>query len=219
MSPPDGSLSPAHAPEAASLSVSQAIEARRSIRKYKPVPVPDADLERIFALTSHAPSSANTQPWRFVFVRDPALKSALRAASYNQAQVDAAPVAIVAYSDMRDTLATLDEVVHPGLQGPPREQMLTSIRGFLGPKSDADLDAFGTAQTFIAVGYLSLAAQSLGYATSIMGGFVPAEVKAVLGLPEHAAVAAVIALGVADEEGYTAHRHPLPRILREARPA
>src|SRR5690349_2104694 len=82
------------------LSVPAAIEARRSVRKYKPLPIPDEDLERILALTGLAPSAFNVQPWRFVVVRDPAVKAQLQQAAYNQPQVGAAPAVIVLYSDM-----------------------------------------------------------------------------------------------------------------------
>jgi nitroreductase len=41
------------------------ITGRRSIRGYKPDPVPQALIEEILALAMRAPSSMNTQPWNF----------------------------------------------------------------------------------------------------------------------------------------------------------
>ncbi len=41
---------------------------RRSIRGYKPGPVPQALIEEILALAMRAPSSMNTQPWNFTVV-------------------------------------------------------------------------------------------------------------------------------------------------------
>ena len=41
------------------------IMGRRSIRGYKPDPVPKALIEEILALAMQAPSSMNTQPWNF----------------------------------------------------------------------------------------------------------------------------------------------------------
>ncbi len=41
---------------------------RRSIRGYKPDPVPQALIEEILALAMRAPSSMNTQPWNFTVV-------------------------------------------------------------------------------------------------------------------------------------------------------
>ncbi len=41
------------------------IQGRRSIRGYKPEPVPKALIEEILALAMRSPSSMNTQPWNF----------------------------------------------------------------------------------------------------------------------------------------------------------
>lgn len=46
----------------------QAITDRRSIRKYKAVPVPRPVIEEIIKAGTLAPSSKNRQPWRFVIV-------------------------------------------------------------------------------------------------------------------------------------------------------
>lgn len=201
------------------LSAPAAIEARRSVRRYQPVPVPDADLERILTLTGKAPSAFNVQPWRFVVVREPALKAQLQSAAYNQAQVGAAPVVIVLYSDMADVLATLDEIVHPGLPEERREPTKQMVAGVFADKTEAEREAWGAQQSAIALGYLTIAAQSLGYSTSVMAGFDPEAVKQLLGLPGHVAIPALVAMGVADEEGFPTHRQPLSRIMREAESA
>ena len=50
----------------------QVITGRRSIRGYKPDPVPRALIEEIIGLAMRAPSSMNTQPWNFyVITGDP----------------------------------------------------------------------------------------------------------------------------------------------------
>ena len=41
---------------------------RRSIRGYKPDPVPQSLIEEILALAMRSPSSMNTQPWNFTIV-------------------------------------------------------------------------------------------------------------------------------------------------------
>jgi nitroreductase len=47
----------------------QLIEGRRSIRKYKPEPVPRPVLERILNAGMNAPSGKNRQNWRFIVVQ------------------------------------------------------------------------------------------------------------------------------------------------------
>ncbi len=48
----------------------QTILSRRSVRKYKPEPVPAEDLERILEAGRQAPSAGNRQPWHFIVVTD-----------------------------------------------------------------------------------------------------------------------------------------------------
>jgi nitroreductase len=46
----------------------QAIIERKSVRVFKPDPVPRALIEKVLAAGMLAPSSANMQPWEFVVV-------------------------------------------------------------------------------------------------------------------------------------------------------
>ncbi|MGQ9733249.1 MAG: nitroreductase family protein [Candidatus Zipacnadales bacterium] len=48
----------------------EAIFSRRSVRKYRPDPVPDEHLERILEAGRQAPSAGNRQPWHFIVVRE-----------------------------------------------------------------------------------------------------------------------------------------------------
>ena len=47
------------------------LKTRRSIRKFKPDPVPKEQVEMILEAARWAPSGDNAQPWRFVVVTDP----------------------------------------------------------------------------------------------------------------------------------------------------
>jgi nitroreductase len=197
---------------ASPLTVADAIESRRSIRRYTDAAVPDADLRRIVELAGRAPSAWNVQPWRVIAVRDQAVKDKLKAAAYNQAQVGAAPVVFVVTSDMADMLAHVEEIAHPGMPQAMRDGMIGQVRGVFG--ENPHRETWGTGQTYIFVGFLLLAAQSLGYATSPMLGFDAGQVKQILGLPDHVQVPALIAMGRPGEDGFPAHRHAVERILK-----
>lgn len=54
---------------------------RRTVRDYRPTPVPRAVIEACLRAAGTAPSGANQQPWRFVAVSDPVLKRRLREAA------------------------------------------------------------------------------------------------------------------------------------------
>lgn len=54
------------------------ILARRSIRKYKDVPVPREMLETLLQAAMAAPTAMNAQPWEFVVITDPKTLEELR---------------------------------------------------------------------------------------------------------------------------------------------
>jgi nitroreductase len=56
------------------MDVIEAINKRRSIRAFKPDPVPQEILREIIQLAQRAPSWANTQPWEFAIVTGSKLK-------------------------------------------------------------------------------------------------------------------------------------------------
>lgn len=58
----------------------QVITSRRSLRRYRPDPVPRALIERVLTAATWAASAHNRQPWRFAVVENAAQKEALAAA-------------------------------------------------------------------------------------------------------------------------------------------
>ena len=54
------------------------LEARRSIRRFSPEPVPVELVENAIRAAGTAPSGAHQQPWTFVLVSDPEVKGRLR---------------------------------------------------------------------------------------------------------------------------------------------
>jgi len=198
----------------AALSVSDAITQRRSVRAYTPDALPQADLDAILRDAGLAPSAWNLQPWRFVVVRDPALKTKLAAAAYQQKQVLAAPAVIVLYTDMADTLAHLDQVVRPGTTAEQGLGFRRGVENAFAGQTEAQHEAWGFAQGHIALGFLLLSAQARGYSTSSMAGFDPEAVKQLLGLPANVRVPALVAIGRGTEEGLPHHRHGHNRTAR-----
>ena len=62
------------APAVAALDVLRAL---RSTRRFRPEPIPDAELRAILEVARWCGSAKNTQPWQFVVVREPATRAAL----------------------------------------------------------------------------------------------------------------------------------------------
>jgi nitroreductase len=198
------------------LTVREAAEQRRSIREYEPGPMRREDLREILRVTGLAPSAFNLQPWRFVVVETLEVKEELAGAAFNQRQVRSAPAVIVLYTDMKDTLENVDEVLHPGMDAARRAAAREGVLRPFAAKSEAEREAWGAEQGNIALGYLLLAAEAHGYQTSPMAGFDADAVKRVLGLPAHVRIPALVAIGRGAEDGFPHHRHPLERIARVA---
>jgi nitroreductase len=84
------------------MEVLEAIETRRSIRKYKPEPIPDSDLKKILEAARLAPSAGNRQPWRFVVVRDAETKRKMGEAARNQTWISDAGAIVAALAMPKD---------------------------------------------------------------------------------------------------------------------
>ena len=54
---------------------------RRTVRDFSPDPIPDEVIELAIEAAASAPSGANMQPWKFVVVKDPAVKREIRIAA------------------------------------------------------------------------------------------------------------------------------------------
>lgn len=194
-------------------TAAQAADSRRSIRHYTETAIPEGELRELLRLAGRAPSAFNAQPWRFVVVQDEQLRSQLAAAAYGQQQVVRAPATIVMYSDMIGAIERMPESMHPDMPADKREQGVASFRGTFAGQSDAEREAWGNAQSNIALGYLLLLAETMGYATSPMLGFEPEKVIALLGLPAHVRIPALVTIGYAAEEGFRPHRLPAESLV------
>ncbi|MDR0906510.1 MAG: nitroreductase family protein [Oscillospiraceae bacterium] len=78
------------------MTVKEAIETRRSVRKFKSTPIEDEKLIAVLEAGRLSPSARNQQQWKFFVVRDRAILEKLYVASENQPSVQSAPAALVA---------------------------------------------------------------------------------------------------------------------------
>lgn len=86
------------------------LRAVRSVREFRPDPVPDELLAQILEVARWTGSGMNRQPWTFVVVRDRATLAAIADASPNAGHVGGAAAAIViVMSGEMPELETFDE--------------------------------------------------------------------------------------------------------------
>jgi len=88
--------------------VIEAIKERRSIRDFKPDPVPQQTLARILEAGNMAPSAGNVQPWHFyVFLKKESIHQL--AVRCGQPWIHSAPVIVVIVADLNASEAEYGE--------------------------------------------------------------------------------------------------------------
>ncbi len=135
-----------------------------------------------------SPSSYGLQPWKFLVIEDPALRSELRPFSWNQSQITDASHLVVFLARRTIDAADLDRLIEATstIRDQPIEQ-LAFYRSMMqkdlvdGPRS-ALIDQWSTNQLYIALGTFMTAAALLGVDTCPIEGFSPPDYDRLLGL-------------------------------------
>jgi nitroreductase len=165
-------------------SLLELVKKRRSIRRFRPDPIPDEYADKIIEVARWAPSGLNIQPWEFVLVKDRELKDRIvkllekgEAPPREPMDYGNAPVFIILLGDPR-TKAGL----------PPR---LAADNKMNQPVFISSL-----ANAFL---YMHLAATSLGLVSQWMSRvkfpFVQPELKKLLGIPDEFQVYDMMVVG------------------------
>lgn len=152
--------------------------------------IPEATWKTLEETLLLSPSSFGLQPYRFVVVKDQAVRAALRPHSWNQSQVTDASHYVVFAGRTAMTEAEIDRFLDRVVEvrGIPRES-LEGYRGMmygslLSPGAEARIPHWSALQAYIALGNLMTSAALLGIDTCAIEGFAPAEYDALLGLRE-----------------------------------
>ncbi|RMH48943.1 MAG: NADPH-dependent oxidoreductase, partial [Alphaproteobacteria bacterium] len=157
--------------------------AHRSVRRYRPDPVPEGTCETLIAAAQSAATSSNLQAWSVISVTDPALRDALARAAGDQDHVRRCPLFLVWCADLSRHAAIAAEA---GRELPA----LDHLEAFLVAAIDAAL----AAQNAV------VAAESLGLGTVYIGGIRnrPETVARLLDLPPRAAALFGLCVGWPD---------------------
>jgi nitroreductase len=162
-----------------------AVKTRRSIRRYTDAPVDDKHIEAILEAGRWAPSWSNTQCWRFIVVRDPAVKARLGDTlvplklpnktidNPSLKTVKTAPVVIVACAELGRS-------------------------GFNGGAVATDKGDWFMFDVALAMQNIALAAHALGLGTVHVGLFDAKKAAEILGLPTGFCVVEMVPLGCPD---------------------
>ncbi|SEL98092.1 cob(II)yrinic acid a,c-diamide reductase [Blastococcus sp. DSM 46786] len=180
------------------------VGARRDIRRYRPDPVPPELLRPVLEAGHRAPSVGHSQPWRFVVVTEQATRD--RAAVL--ADRERLRQAELLTPDRR---ARLLDLQLEGIREAPLGVVVacdrrTHATGVLGRATFPDADLWSCA---CAIQNMWLAARAAGLGMGWVTLFQPADLAALLHLPEGVQTLGWLCLGWPDE------RPPEPGLVRQ----
>jgi nitroreductase len=213
------------------MDMTQALRSTGAVRDFRPDPVPDAVVHQLLDTARFAPNGGNRQAWHVIVVRDPAIKEGLRdlylPGWYEYLpQMEAGLTPFAAVTDReaeRAARARAPEVAArladqgPGFaenfhRSPVLLVLLADLRNLA--TVDRDLDRYtlvGGASIYPFAWSVLLAAHDAG-----LGGVLTTmpireepRLKELLGVPEHVAVAGVLALGYPERRATKLRRNPV----------
>jgi nitroreductase len=191
------------------MELDEALRTTFSAREFSGDPLPDATLYRILDRARFAPSGGNRQGWRVIVVRDRATREALAAlnrpaAKRYAAQVQNGENPWNTIDPPRVDAATIERTEAPARLTEPvlkaAAVLVVCVDLKVVASTDCELDRVGVisgASIYPFVWNVLLAARQEGYGGTITTLAVAQEpkIQALLGIPSHVAVAAVMPLG------------------------
>ncbi|NUS68748.1 MAG: 5,6-dimethylbenzimidazole synthase [Ensifer adhaerens] len=175
-------------------AVYRAIQTRRDVRdEFLPAPLPDDLIGRLLAAAHSAPSVGFMQPWNFVLVRAEETRERVWQA-FRRAN-DEAALMFEAEQQAKYRALKLE-----GIRKAPLSICVTCDRTrggavVLGRTHNPQMDVYSTV---CAVQNLWLAARAEGVGVGWVSIFHEAEIKAILGIPDHIEIVAWLCLGYVD---------------------
>lgn len=189
-------------------SAHEFLRTRCSIRRFKPDPIADSVIERILTTATFAPSAHNLQPWRFVIVKNPDVKTRLGLALTTKMRVDmqaeGAPESEIE-SRTRRSLHRIDEA----------PVIITLCRDVTDVRVDTPEETIMNIQSTALAGMIILlAAQAEGLGANWICWplYATHETQIALDLPKSWEPQAMLIIGLTDEEPKEKELKPLNKI-------
>jgi nitroreductase len=183
------------------VKTSDAIRARRTIKRFTDTPVSRPQLEELIAAATTAPNHRLTNPWRF-YVLGPEARAAYgMALGERKAKKQPDPVRA---AEVRDTVAA----EHRALPG----MIAVAVVETTDPEQrDEDYAA-----AMIGVGYLMLAAVEMGLGTAIKTGGVMSDpaARAAVGVADNERIIAIVNVGTPAEVPPPKNRAPAETLTQ-----
>lgn len=194
------------------MDVAQAIEQRRSIRRFLDVPVPEEAVTAMLEAARLAPSGGNGQSWVFGAVTDKSIIEQLAEAAGGQMWIATAPLGF----------ALCARLPKPMAEWPPDDYGLAVNRDRFGSDFVEYLRAFpgqrqvsmllSNATPLIPGEHIALTAAALGLSSCWIGHLDVRQASAILGLPDEIVCLFLLPIGYAAQPPRPRSRKPLAAI-------
>ncbi|MUT67627.1 nitroreductase family protein [Paenibacillus sp. NEAU-GSW1] len=190
---------------------------RRSVRHYDPnFKIPQEEIQEILELATKAPSSSNTQSWRFLVVTDQELKKQLLPIANNQQQVvdSSAVIVILGDLEMYKKSEHINQLaVDAGYMAAEFAKQFTenSVKLYSSLPKER-LHEVAVFDSGLVAMQIMLIAKAKGYDTVPMGGYDREKLKQFFNIPAHLAPTIILPIGKAAVEGRPTSRLPISEI-------
>nr|WP_299382725.1 nitroreductase family protein [Allomuricauda sp.] len=179
------------------MSFINAMQERYTTKKYNTTRKIDlAKIEELKEIVRLSPSSINSQPWRFTFVKDEVTKAKLAKASFFNEQKVLDCDTLVVFSRV-DSISLFEKQIEATLPEPA----VGYYKEFLKPQPEAQIKAWFDSQTYLALGVFLSACAAMGIDATPMEGIEPEKYNAILDTDNHHALVGV-AIGYRDEDDF-----------------
>ncbi len=201
------------------LTTKEAIEKRRSIRKYKTDTIPSGHIEEILDSARLAPSGCNAQPWRFKIVTGADVKNRLAQSAFNQSFIASAPVVIVCCADIKGYLdGTVSGIQDLGKIGAVEDRIVSILKDKAKVLEKVSIDELGpriAANVAIAIEHMVLRALDFGLGSCWVRLFDEEKIKEIFGWDDNLSVVALLPLGYPAESPEPRKRLALNDLIIE----
>lgn len=184
------------------------MDRRRTVRDFSARPVPKALIEDCVMTAATAPSGANQQPWTFVCISDPAVKSELRVAAEKEEREFYGGRASTEWLDALTPLGT--DADKPFLETAPWLIAIFAQRYGRDPEGTRTKHYYVPESVGIATGLLIASLHNAGLATLTHTPSPMGFLNEICGRPEHEKALILLVAG------YPADEATVPDIKRKA---
>jgi len=199
------------------LNTKEAIEKRRSIRKFKPDSIPDEYIRELLSSARLAPSGCNAQPWRFKIVKEADAKAKLAETAHNQSFISQAPVVIVCCADIQGYLdGTVSGVQDLGKIGAIEDRIVTVLQGKVKSLETIERNELGpriATNVAIAIEHIVLRALDFGLGSCWIRLIEGQKVRELFGWNDNIYVVAILPIGYPAEYPEARKRLELNDVL------